>query len=189
MKLYKDVSFLFRFARVLFTTLVIFFNQESFSSYPFIAEATLVRGKATFLSVPEKKALTLKKGIKIRQGTSIVTGKNSFVRLRFKNGSLISLGSNSKIVVYNVGKKKTGVISLIEGKLRSKIEKKNKVPLDFIRKVNSNNPNANAWAQFEKNQISLEQFDQLFSRESEKLGYRIAGKKIIQLLNCLIDAN
>ncbi len=133
MKLYKDVSFLFRFARVLFTTLVIFFNQESFSSYPFIAEVTLVRGKATFLPIPEKKALTLKKGIKIRQGTSIVTGKNSFVRLRFKNGSLISLGSNSKIVVYNVGKKKTGVISLIEGKLRSKIEKKNKGQGFFVK--------------------------------------------------------
>ena len=134
MKVYTDVSFLFRFLRVLFTALVIFFNQESFSSsYPVIAEAIIVRGRATFLPIPQKKALKLKKGIKIRQGTSIVTGKNSFVRLRFKNGSLISLGSQSKIVVYNIGKKKSGMVSLIEGKLRSKVEKKNKGQSFFVK--------------------------------------------------------
>ena len=74
-----------------------------------------------------------------------------------------------------------GVITDSPFEAFNQFERGNKIPLDFIRKVNSINPNVNAWAQFEKNQINLEQFDQLFSLESEKLGYKIAGKKIIQL--------
>jgi len=115
-------------------TLAILVGQKSFpSSFPIIAEVTIVRGSVTFLEIPYKKAAKLKKGAKVRQGTSIVTGKNSFVRLKFKNGSLLSLGSNSKIVVYNIGKKKTGMVSLIEGTLRSKVEKKLKGQDFFVK--------------------------------------------------------
>ena len=66
-----------------------------------------------------------------------------------------------------------GVITDSPFEAFNQFERENKIPLDFIRKVNSINPNVNAWAQFEKNQINLEQFDQLFSLESEKLGYKI----------------
>jgi len=91
----------------------------------------------------------------------------------------VNIQTSVKAIFFDFG----GVITDSPFEAFNQFEKKNKVPLDFIRKVNSINPNANAWAQFERNQISLEQFDQLFSCESEKLGYRIAGKKIIQLLN------
>ncbi len=133
MQVYKDVSFLFWSSRFLTMAMIILFNQDALSSsYPFIAKAVIVRGSVTYLAVSDKKAVQLKKGVMVRQGTSIVTGKNSFVRLRFKNGALISLGSNGKIVVYNVGKKKTGVISLIQGKLRSRVDKKIKGRSFFV---------------------------------------------------------
>ena len=134
MKVYKDVSFLIWLSRCLTITLVVLFNQValSYSSNPFIAKVIIVRGSVTSLAIPEKKAANLKEGEMVRQGTSIVTGKNSFVRLKFKNGALISLGSNSKIVVYDLGKKKSGMISLIQGKLRAKVEKKVKEQSFFV---------------------------------------------------------
>ena len=82
----------------------------------------------------------------------------------------MNIQTSVKAIFFDFG----GVITDSPFEAFNQFEKKNKVPLDFIRRVNSINPNTNAWAQFEKNQISLEKFDQLFSRESEELGYKIA---------------
>ena len=56
-------------------------------------------------------------------------------------------------------------------------------PRDFIRQVNSTNPDKNAWAQFESNSVSLDDFDVLFADESEGLGFRIEGKAVINVLS------
>lgn len=61
-------------------------------------------------------------------------------------------------------------------------EKRNGLPQDFIRGVNSRNPHSNAWAQLERNDITPEQFDELFALESETLGHRIPGVDILALL-------
>jgi putative hydrolase of the HAD superfamily len=57
------------------------------------------------------------------------------------------------------------------------------LPRDFIRGVNSQNPHSNAWAQLERNDITPEQFDDLFARESAALGHRIPGTDILALLS------
>ena len=57
------------------------------------------------------------------------------------------------------------------------------VPADFIRQTNAINPESNAWAQFESNSVSLDQFDKLFAEESEARGYRIPGKDVIAMLS------
>ena len=41
------------------------------------------------------------------------------------------------------------------------LEERCGAPRDFIRTLNSVNPTTNAWAQFESNQVSLEEFDEL----------------------------
>jgi len=56
------------------------------------------------------------------------------------------------------------------------------LPIDFIRGVNTRNFNDNAWAKFERNEISIAEFDLLFAAESASAGYRIAGADIIELL-------
>jgi putative hydrolase of the HAD superfamily len=61
-------------------------------------------------------------------------------------------------------------------------EARHGLPHDFIRGVNSHNPHSNAWAQLERNDITPEQFDELFAHESEALGHRIAGVDILALL-------
>ncbi len=65
-------------------------------------------------------------------------------------------------------------------------ERKHGIPQNFIRKINSTNPDNNAWAQFERNDINVNQFNQLFLQESKLLGHAIPGKKILSLLNVRI---
>ena len=65
----------------------------------------------------------------------------------------------------------------------NKLEEELGAPRDFIRQVNSTNPDNNAWAQFESNSISLDDFDELFADESEALGFRIDGKAVINVLS------
>jgi putative hydrolase of the HAD superfamily len=62
-------------------------------------------------------------------------------------------------------------------------EARNGLPQDFIRGVNSRDPHSNAWAQLERNDITPQQFDELFATESERLGHRIAGGDILALLS------
>lgn len=57
------------------------------------------------------------------------------------------------------------------------------IPTDFIRRVNSTNPNDNAWAAFESNAIDLAEFDKRFLTESTALGHAIPGADIIALLS------
>ena len=65
----------------------------------------------------------------------------------------------------------------------NKLEEAVGAPLDFIRKVNSTNPQDNAWAKFESSAVSLEEFDDLFAAESEALGHRINGKDVVAMLS------
>ena len=65
----------------------------------------------------------------------------------------------------------------------NKLEEELGAPRDFIRNVNATNPDKNAWAQFESNSVSLDEFDELFADESEALGLRIGGRAVIEVLS------
>ena len=57
------------------------------------------------------------------------------------------------------------------------------LPRDFIRRVNSANPDSNAWAKLERSELSPHEFDEVFARESEALGHRVPGADILALLH------
>ena len=75
-----------------------------------------------------------------------------------------------------------GVITSSPFEAFNKYEKHNNLPSDFLRKVNSTNPDDNAWAKLERSEVNLEEFDLLFEKESKTLGYAIKGKEVIALL-------
>ena len=75
-----------------------------------------------------------------------------------------------------------GVITSSPFESFNRFEKENELPLDFLRLVNSTNPNSNAWAKLERNEINLDEFDELFQRESRELGHSVKGKDVIALL-------
>ena len=62
-------------------------------------------------------------------------------------------------------------------------EDRSGLPRDFIRRVNSVNPDANAWARLERSELSPHDFDEVFARESEALGHRVPGADILALLH------
>ena len=65
----------------------------------------------------------------------------------------------------------------------NRYEAANGLPTDFIRSVNATDPDSNAWALLERNDIAPEEFDALFADESEALGHRIPGADVLGLLS------
>ena len=61
-------------------------------------------------------------------------------------------------------------------------EESQNLPKDLIRTINSTNPNNNAWAKLERNEIDQEEFDSLFEVESRQFGHSIPGKEVLALL-------
>lgn len=57
------------------------------------------------------------------------------------------------------------------------------LPPDTIRKINSTNPDTNAWAQFERRGVSSEEFVSLFEKEALSLGYELNAQRILEGLH------
>ena len=56
------------------------------------------------------------------------------------------------------------------------------LPADFIRSVNATNPDSNAWARLERNDISPAEFDEAFASDSRELGHEVRGADVLALL-------
>lgn len=56
------------------------------------------------------------------------------------------------------------------------------LPVDIIRRTNAANHFENAWAKFERAEIDLETFDNLFAAESLALGAEVRGRDVVPLL-------
>ena len=65
----------------------------------------------------------------------------------------------------------------------ARYEADNGLPKDLIRKINSTNPDTNAWALFERNEIDTKGFDELFLAESTALGHPVPGADVLPLLS------
>ena len=57
------------------------------------------------------------------------------------------------------------------------------LPQDFIRRVNAADPDANAWALFERNEIDAAAFDEMFLEEAARLGHAVRGAEVLPLLS------
>jgi putative hydrolase of the HAD superfamily len=60
------------------------------------------------------------------------------------------------------------------------------LPKDLIRRVNATDPDTNAWALFERNEISTARFDELFLAESTALGHPVPGREVLPLLSGML---
>ncbi len=56
------------------------------------------------------------------------------------------------------------------------------LPAGFLRRVNATDPDTNAWAQLERNQIGLEEFSTLFESEARALGGEVSGMDVLACL-------
>ena len=90
-----------------------------------------------------------------------------------------------KAIIWDFG----GVITSSPFEAFNEFEEANGLPKDIIRTINSENPDMNAWAQFESNSITIGQFNDLFLKEAKAKGFDIKGRDIIKLLKGSIREN
>ncbi len=61
-------------------------------------------------------------------------------------------------------------------------ERSRGLPQDFLRRVNSIDADTNAWARFERGEITLAEFGDAFEVESSAFGHRVRGEELVALL-------
>ena len=84
-----------------------------------------------------------------------------------------------KAILWDFG----GVFTTSPFEAFARFERAHNLPTDFIRTINSTNPDTNAWAQFESSAIDVAEFDAAFRAEAEALGHRVDGKDVLELLS------
>ena len=57
------------------------------------------------------------------------------------------------------------------------------LPPDSIRKINSTNPDDNAWAKMERSEVTLPEFCELFEAEAKSIGLQLSGEKVLGCLS------
>ena len=75
-----------------------------------------------------------------------------------------------------------GVILTSPFEAFNRLEARIGVPADTIRRINTADPDRNAWARFERNDISAAQFDEAFSEEAARMGFSIRGADVLMVL-------
>lgn len=75
-----------------------------------------------------------------------------------------------------------GVFTESPFKAFAAFERSRGLPRDFLRRVNSVNPDTNAWARFERGEIALAEFGDAYEVESSALGHRLRGEEVTALL-------
>src|ERR1700687_4448273 len=76
-----------------------------------------------------------------------------------------------------------GVLTSLPFEAFARFENERGLPADIIRRTNANNHWENAWAKFERAEVDLETFDQLFAAESLALGAEVRGREVLPLLS------
>ena len=76
-----------------------------------------------------------------------------------------------------------GVITSSPFDAFNRLEAERGLPKDFVRRVNTVNPDDNAWARLERSELSAEAFDEEFANEAEALGHRVQGRDILAVLS------
>jgi putative hydrolase of the HAD superfamily len=65
----------------------------------------------------------------------------------------------------------------------NRYERERGLPRDIIRRINSVNPDSNAWAKIERSDVDAATFDRLFADEAKALGHDIRGADVLALLS------
>ena len=76
-----------------------------------------------------------------------------------------------------------GVLTSSPFEAFARFEKERGLPADIIRRTNAANHFENAWAKFERAEVDLAAFDELFAAESLAMGAEVRGRDVVALLS------
>jgi putative hydrolase of the HAD superfamily len=83
-----------------------------------------------------------------------------------------------KAVLFDVG----GVIITSPFESFARYEAEHGLPDGFIRKLNSTNPDTNAWAHLERSDVSFDEFCELFEAEARAAGGSLKAREVMECL-------
>ena len=83
-----------------------------------------------------------------------------------------------KAVIFDFG----GVIVTSPFEAFARYERANALPDSLLRRLNATDPDTNAWARLERNELDAAGFAAQFEAEAEAAGYRIDGRAVLGLL-------
>ena len=63
------------------------------------------------------------------------------------------------------------------------------LPQNTIRTLNSTNPDTNAWAKFERNELTRDEFISCFEEEAKTLGFSLSAERVLKCLETTIRPN
>jgi putative hydrolase of the HAD superfamily len=75
-----------------------------------------------------------------------------------------------------------GVISTSPFEAFAHLERERGLPAGFIRRVNATNPDDNAWARLERNEIDVNAFAAAWAEEARALGHDLDGRLVLERL-------
>ncbi|MFM2370965.1 MAG: hypothetical protein RIS85_687 [Pseudomonadota bacterium] len=81
-------------------------------------------------------------------------------------------------VIFDFG----GVITSSPFEAFNRLEAERGLPHDLVRRINTINPDTNAWALFERAEIGTAEFDTLFAEEARALGHELDGASVLAVL-------
>lgn len=81
-------------------------------------------------------------------------------------------------VIFDFG----GVLTSSPFEAFTRFETERGLPVDIIRRTNAANHLENAWARFERAEVDIDTFDELFASESLALGAEVRGRDVLPLL-------
>lgn len=81
-------------------------------------------------------------------------------------------------VIFDFG----GVLTSSPFEAFTRFETERGLPIDIIRRTNATNHLENAWARFERAEVDIDTFDELFASESLALGAEVRGRDVLPLL-------
>lgn len=81
-------------------------------------------------------------------------------------------------VIFDFG----GVITSSPFEAFNRLEAERGLPRDLVRRINTMNPDSNAWALFERAEIGASEFDLLFAEEARVLGHELDGASVLAVL-------
>jgi putative hydrolase of the HAD superfamily len=76
-----------------------------------------------------------------------------------------------------------GVVTTSPFEAFARLEVERGLPAGFIRSVNSTNPDENAWARLERNELGLDAFATSWAAEARALGHELDGRLVLERLS------
>lgn len=109
-------------SRLFLATTLMFVSSSTFAN---LAQVVKIRGASTYLAggMLEAKPVVLNQWLS--KDTSILTTDKAFLVIKYKNGSGVTLGPNSKIVIDSGLKDNQQVVNLLVGKFKASVKNLN----------------------------------------------------------------